>query len=497
METSELHLQKMRYPNNDFDSCFITAQEVAEVLAVGKIPHITLPQSSNGPTVAVLMAVEKHPDREEPDYYVPEFYVEAITQNGGNPVFIGFDKTAEQLQQTKPQAILLVGGDFAFPPAWLEEGIQAHGGNLRREKAYETMITYAKEHKLPLLGICAGEQVLAGTLGAKLCMVKGHRASLDDDAHLINIVPHTLLAKLCGLKMAKVNSNHHMAVSAKTSGDFVVSATAEDGTIEAIEPKDPWHYFVLGVQWHPERMVKKEDFLTDRIFNGFMKAARGGFVHNHEAIPFSQAPMVEIDDPHFIVDMMYAKPQNLSGQPVYELCGIGNHAYVRIELWEALKKLIPWLEEHRLKLKICDAFRPMSAHMALKEAIHEKGPGIFASLAQTSKHCHGTAVDILLTDMNGNELAYPTKVDCYRPDLAAKIQKGDTKDFYEYTKCGRHDYFAPNLEKEIANREQLKNLMESVGLISWVGEWWHYELPDEFNLVYPPVERRPGKRLEA
>ena len=97
MEISDLHLQKMRYPNNDFDCYFITAQTVAEVLAVGKIPHITLPQRLSGPTVAILMAVEKHPDREEPDYYVPEFYVEAITQNGGNPVFIGFDKLAHRM----------------------------------------------------------------------------------------------------------------------------------------------------------------------------------------------------------------------------------------------------------------------------------------------------------------------------------------------------------------------------------------------------------------
>lgn len=482
-----LALKKTRFPNDDFDSYHLPAQTVRDVLDAGDIPEIRLEEAYDGPVIAVLLAVEKHPERDEADYYIPVYYVEALLRQGGNPVFVGFDKTAEQLQNLRPRAILLPGGDFRLPPEWVENS-QPEEGSMRREQAYEACINYARENKLPLLGICAGEQVLGGICGAKLKRVENHRRVLDNHCHNISIKPGSLLAKLCGLKNARVNSNHHMALSSASEISCNVSAVADDGVIEAIEPQNPWHYFVLGVQWHPERFAAKDDDLTECLFAGFIKAARGGFVHTHEKIPFAEAPLIEINDPHFIVDMMYAKADNISGQPVYEQIGLGNRAFVRRELWERLQKLIPWLEAHQMKLKIYDAYRPLEAHMALKAAIHEKGRGLFASRGETSKHCHGTAVDVALTDINGNELRYPTRVDCYTPEFAAQVQAGQTAAFYEYTKQGRHDYQNPKMAKEIANRDQLRALMESCGLISYIGEWWHYEMPDEFNLTFPVIE---------
>ena len=52
-----------------------------------------------------------------------------------------------------------------------------------------------------------------------------------------------------------------------------LSAWAADGVVEAIElPDAP---FVLGVQWHPEKMNWKEDEASRRLFAAFAKAARG------------------------------------------------------------------------------------------------------------------------------------------------------------------------------------------------------------------------------
>ena len=56
--------------------------------------------------------------------------------------------------------------------------------------------------------------------------------------------------------------------------------------------------------------------------------------------------LVEIIDPHFVVDLMYAgTAHNMTGCPVYEEIGMGNHAYVHQDLWSALQKLIPYLEK--------------------------------------------------------------------------------------------------------------------------------------------------------
>lgn len=484
-----LYLQKTQYPNDDFESYFITAQKVKDVLDAGKIPEIRLSQEIKGPKIAVVLAVEKHPDRDEPDYYIPEFYVEAIIKHGGNPVFVGFDKTTEQLENLQPRAIMLIGGDFKFPEDWAEEKL-AHDGDLRREKAYEACVEYAKKELLPVLGICAGEQILAGMHGAKLGRVEKHRGILNEYCHNISIKENSLLHRISGLLKAPVNSNHYDVVSAKNLGDCIVTAKAEDGTVEAIELKHPWHWFVLGLQWHPERFYEKDDELTDKIFGKFVFAARGATMIDEREENFAEANLVEITDPHFIVDMIYAKNNNLSGHPIYEQVGLGNKAYIRKEMWERLQKIIPWLEQNNMKLKICDAYRPPEAHMALKAAINETGGGIFASRAVISKHCHGTAIDVLLTDIEGNELSYPTLVDCYTPELTEKIRKNDTKEFYEYCKQGRHDYQNPNMKKKIANREQLRELIESIGLQRYKSEWWHYEMPDEFNFVFPMINYR-------
>ncbi|MCP4366024.1 MAG: gamma-glutamyl-gamma-aminobutyrate hydrolase family protein, partial [Planctomycetes bacterium] len=47
-------------------------------------------------------------------------------------------------------------------------------------------------------------------------------------------------------------------------------ARTEDGVVEAVESER--HRFVLGIQWHPERMVDLP--LGRRLFSGFMKEAR-------------------------------------------------------------------------------------------------------------------------------------------------------------------------------------------------------------------------------
>jgi putative glutamine amidotransferase len=62
---------------------------------------------------------------------------------------------------------------------------------------------------------------------------------------------------------------HHQGV--KTLGqELQVSATADDGLIEAIETIGD--SFCIGVQWHPE-VFEMTDPHTRQLFGGFMAAA--------------------------------------------------------------------------------------------------------------------------------------------------------------------------------------------------------------------------------
>ena len=67
----------------------------------------------------------------------------------------------------------------------------------------------------------------------------------------MEIKEETHLAEILGAGTHAVNSMHHQAV--RTPGeDIVVSATAPDGTIEAIESSNGQ---IVGVQWHPEGLI--------------------------------------------------------------------------------------------------------------------------------------------------------------------------------------------------------------------------------------------------
>lgn len=199
--------------------------------------------------------------------------------------------------------------------------------------------------------------------------------------------------------------------------------------------------------------------------------------------------LAEVKGDCFIIDMMYARSQNMVGQPVYEQIGFGNRAYLHRDMWNILQKAEPWLKAHRLKLKICDAYRPPLAHMKLREII--PAPGFFALSPERSQHCRGTAVDVVLTQENGEELPYPTQVDAYRPDYAQEVQKGNMTAFFEYLKQARHDYENPDMATEIANRKELKALMENIGLLAIAHEWWHYNLPEGNTDKYPLIDFRP------
>lgn len=197
------------------------------------------------------------------------------------------------------------------------------------------------------------------------------------------------------------------------------------------------------------------------------------------------ANYVEISGPDFIVELMYAGlNHNMTGRAVYQEIGLGNHAYIHQDMWQVLQKAIPWLRAKNLKMKIFDAARPVIAHQKLLELIPIKG--YFAAAPEKSQHCHGTAIDVCLCRADGTELTYPTLVDAYSPKLAQEVQQGQTDNLQTYLQQARHDYMDSKDPTAISNRQELKALMESIGLNSIPHEWWHYNLPH--GLDYPLFE---------
>ena len=195
--------------------------------------------------------------------------------------------------------------------------------------------------------------------------------------------------------------------------------------------------------------------------------------------------LVLLDDSHFIIDMMYARHNNMFGSAIYEQIGFGNKAYMHPDTCAALLKAVSFLEKHQLKMRVCDAYRPPIAHQKMLEIIPYEQAQLLAQTPERSNHCHGTAVDVCLTDMTGKNFAYPTEIDAYDRELQKQTAQGNFSNFKEHFNKARQDYQGASSE-QIHNREQLKKLMESIGFESILNEWWHYNLCGWQN--YPLIE---------
>ena len=273
--TNELFLEPRT--NKDGRIIYFLEQEaVDKTIASGIFPRVMIKGSSKDTKavrVAILLTRDVSDISGKYAYSAPETLVDSIRLSGAEPHFMVYEKIEEQLEEIKPDGILLPGGDFALPKEWCLQDA-AHPKNEIRYQAYLSCLEYAKKNKLPLLGICAGMQVLGGYHSAKIIRVENHRGVIKEYAHGISIKKNSLLYHITGLEQAQVNSNHSEAVSKDHLGDCVVSAVAKDGTVEALELKNPWVPFVLGIQSHPEYFVKSGDKFAVELFQSFVKACK-------------------------------------------------------------------------------------------------------------------------------------------------------------------------------------------------------------------------------
>ena len=230
------------------------------------------------------------PDQYETDFaYRDEYriynrYVDQIFESGGIPLLVPCFTDEKILQQYVDMAdgFLFVGVND-YPPAFYREPklIETKVKNTPGYKrlAESNMIlarmVLQKNKRMPVLGICAGPQLCTIALGGKLIQhVEGHIAhsNIRDREHKVTIRGGRIMKGMFGESSITVNSNHHQAADPNHMGKGLQPVCfADDGVVEAIECTAP-DRFVLGVQWHPER-VRFNDH-REKIFSGFVNAAR-------------------------------------------------------------------------------------------------------------------------------------------------------------------------------------------------------------------------------
>src|SRR5262249_965445 len=90
-----------------------------------------------------------------------------------------------------------------------------------------------------------------------------------DVEHAATLAAGSRLAKLAGSEQGRGKSRHHQAIDKPGEG-LRVTGRSDEGIVEGVELEGERNW-VLGVQWHPERMP--EDALAQKIFGDFVAAA--------------------------------------------------------------------------------------------------------------------------------------------------------------------------------------------------------------------------------
>jgi putative glutamine amidotransferase len=130
---------------------------------------------------------------------------------------------------------------------------------------------------MPVFAICRGIQVLNVALGGTLIYDVptqvgkriNHANKIQELAHEAAWDNSSRLVRELGQGFPRVNTSHHQALD-KVAKDLRVIARAPDGVIEAVENPDA--RFLVGVQFHPERLVEKHPEFLElfRLFRDAM-----------------------------------------------------------------------------------------------------------------------------------------------------------------------------------------------------------------------------------
>jgi len=184
----------------------------------------------------------------------------AIRFYGGHPLQL---RPGDEQRNLEYHGVVVTGGHDVEPVLYAAEPEIEPNYDTARDALEIAVINDALDRKLPLLGICRGNQLLnicrGGTLHQDLRsrrrQTSNRRTILPIKTLCITAEPETgnsVLATLFGHGRSRINSLHNQGIDRVGDG-LVVTGLDLDGIVQVIE--DPSRDFLLGVQWHPEFLL--------------------------------------------------------------------------------------------------------------------------------------------------------------------------------------------------------------------------------------------------
>ncbi|HUR97468.1 MAG TPA: M15 family metallopeptidase [Pyrinomonadaceae bacterium] len=152
------------------------------------------------------------------------------------------------------------------------------------------------------------------------------------------------------------------------------------------------------------------------------------------------------------LDIRYATANNFVGRAVYPEA----RAFLQKPAAKAVASVHKKLRKQGLGLVIFDGYRPWTITKLFWDVVPEDKRKFVADPAKGSKHNRGCAVDLSIFDLKTGELI----------DMPSGYD--------EFTERASPDYKG-GTEKQRANREMLRKLMEEAGFTVNPNEWWHFD----------------------
>lgn len=152
------------------------------------------------------------------------------------------------------------------------------------------------------------------------------------------------------------------------------------------------------------------------------------------------------------LDIRYATADNFVGKAVYPEA----LAFLQKPAAKAIVRVHKKLKKQGLGLVIFDGYRPWAITKLFWDVTSEDKRKFVANPEKGSKHNRGCAVDLSIYDLKTGELIpMPSGYD-------------------EFTERASPDYTG-GTDRERANRDLLRKLMEDEGFTVNPNEWWHFD----------------------